>query len=127
MIEYQHQVGGYKSNDTATINDERRESVCNIYSINISLGSYERYRDRGADGAILSGEALRQYVRGKVDQSAKWQRDHYDIWYKVLAPEFKERLYRAVPVTDAFEVKDVTELQTGVTKEYFDDVILFQI
>ena len=26
---------------------------------------------------------------------------------------------------DAFEVKDVTELQTGVTKEYFDDVISF--
>ena len=49
---------------------------------------------------------MKQYVRGKVDQSAKWQRDHYDIWYKVLAPEFKERLYRAVPVTDAFEVKD---------------------
>ena len=82
----------------------------NLYAIStlstLAFGSYERYRDRGADGAILSGEALRQYVRGKVDQSAKWQRDHYDIWYKVLAPEFKERLYRAVPVTDAFEVKD---------------------
>lgn len=26
---------------------------------------------------------------------------------------------------DAFEVKDVTELQTGETKEYFDDVISF--
>lgn len=26
---------------------------------------------------------------------------------------------------DAFEVKDVTELQTGETKEYFDDVIFF--
>ena len=27
---------------------------------------------------------------------------------------------------DAFEVKDATELQTGETKEYFDDVISFK-
>ena len=85
----------------------KEESLYTISTLStLAFGSYERYRDRGADGAILSGEALRQYVRGKVDQSAKWQRDHYDIWYKVLAPEFKERLYRAVPVTDAFGVKD---------------------
>ena len=97
---------GYKSMilPLLTMKEESLYAISTLSTL--AFGSYERYRDRGADGAILSGEALRQYVRGKVDQSAKWQRDHYDIWYKVLAPEFKERLYRAVPVTDAFEVKD---------------------
>ena len=97
---------GYKSMilPLLTMKEESLYAISTLSTL--AFGSYERYRDRGADGAILSGEALRQYVRGKVNQSAKWQRDHYDIWYKVLAPEFKERLYRAVPVTDAFEVKD---------------------
>ena len=97
---------GYKSMllPLLTMKEESLYAISTLSTL--AFGSYERYRDRGADGAILSGEALRQYVRGKVDQSAKWQRDHYDIWYKVLAPEFKERLYRAVPVTDAFGVKD---------------------
>ena len=97
---------GYKSMllPLLTMKEESLYAISTLSTL--AFGSYERYRDRGADGVILSGEALRQYVRGKVDQSAKWQRDHYDIWYKVLAPEFKERLYRAVPVTDAFEVKD---------------------
>ena len=97
---------GYKSMilPLLTMKEESLYAISTLSTL--AFGSYERYRDRVADGAILSGEALRQYVRGKVDQSAKWQRDHYDIWYKVLAPEFKERLYRAVPVTDAFEVKD---------------------
>ena len=97
---------GYKSMllPLLTMKEESLYAISTLSTL--AFGSYERYRDRGADGAILSGEALRQYVRGKVDQSAKWQRDHYDIWYKVLAPEFKERLYRAVPVTDAFDVKD---------------------
>ena len=97
---------GYKSMllPLLTMKEESLYAISTLSTL--AFGSYERYRDRGADGVILSGEALRQYVRGKVDQSAKWQRDHYDIWYKVLAPEFKERLYRAVPVTDAFDVKD---------------------
>ncbi|KEQ39207.1 zinc metalloprotease ZmpC [Streptococcus mitis] len=97
---------GYKSMilPLLTMKEESLYAISTLSTL--AFGSYERYRDRGADGVILSGEALRQYVRGKVDQSAKWQRDHYDIWYRVLAPKFKERLYRAVPVTDAFEVKD---------------------
>ena len=97
---------GYKSMllPLLTMKEESLYAISTLSTL--AFGSYERYRDRGADGAILSGDALKQYVRGKVDQSAKWQRDHYDIWYKVLAPEFKERLYRAVPITDAFEVKD---------------------
>ena len=97
---------GYKSMilPLLTMKEESLYAISTLSTL--AFGSYERYRDRGADGVILSGEALRQYIRGKVDQSAKWQRDHYDIWYRVLAPEFKERLYRAVPVTDAFEVKD---------------------
>ena len=50
----------------------KEESLYAISTLStLAFGSYERYRDRGADGAILSGDALKQYVRGKVDQSAK--------------------------------------------------------
>ena len=71
----------------------------------LAFGGYERYRDR-VNNTVLSGEELRQYVRAKVDQSAKWQRDHYDIWYHLLSPEYKEKLFRSVMVSDGFGMKD---------------------
>ena len=71
----------------------------------LAFGGYERYRDR-VNNIVLSGEELRQYVRGKVDQSAEWQRDHYDIWYHLLSPEYKEKLFRSVMVSDGFGMKD---------------------
>ena len=71
----------------------------------LAFGGYERYRDR-VNNTVLSGEELRQYVRGKVDQSAEWQRDHYDIWYHLLSPEYKEKLFRSIMVSDGFGMKD---------------------
>ena len=71
----------------------------------LAFGGYERYRDR-VNNTVLSGEELRQYVRAKVDQSAEWQRDHYDIWYHLLLPEYKEKLFRSVMVSDGFGMKD---------------------
>ena len=71
----------------------------------LAFGGYERYRDR-VNNTVLSGEELRQYVRGKVDQSAEWQREHYDIWYHLLSPEYKEKLFRSVMVSDGFGMKD---------------------
>ena len=71
----------------------------------LAFGGYERYRDR-VNNTVLSGEELRQYVRAKVDQSAEWQRDHYDIWYHLLSPEYKEKLFRSVMVSDGFGMKD---------------------
>ena len=71
----------------------------------LAFGGYERYRDR-INNTVLSGEELRQYVRAKVDQSAEWQRDHYDIWYHLLSPEYKEKLFRSVMVSDGFGMKD---------------------
>ena len=71
----------------------------------LAFGGYERYRDR-VNNTVLSGEELRQYVRGKVNQSAEWQRDHYDIWYHLLSPEYKEKLFRSVMVSDGFGMKD---------------------
>ena len=71
----------------------------------LAFGGYERYRDR-VNNTVLSGEELRQYIRGKVDQSAEWQRDHYDIWYHLLSPEYKEKLFRSVMVSDGFGMKD---------------------
>ena len=71
----------------------------------LAFGGYERYRDR-VNNTVLSGEELRQYVRAKVDQSAEWQRDHYDIWYHLLSPKYKEKLFRSVMVSDGFGMKD---------------------
>ena len=71
----------------------------------LAFGGYERYLDR-INNTVLSGEELRQYVRAKVDQSAEWQRDHYDIWYHLLSPEYKEKLFRSVMVSDGFGMKD---------------------
>ena len=82
------------------------ESVYGISNMStLSFGGYERYRDT-VDGTVLSGDALRQYVHGKVDQAAKWERDHYDIWYNLLSSEYKERLFRSVPIVDGFAMKD---------------------
>ena len=71
----------------------------------LAFGSYERYRDN-VNGKILSGDALRAYVRGRVDLTAKRLRDHYDIWYNLLNAEAKERLFRSLIVYDGFRVKN---------------------
>ena len=73
----------------------------------LAFGSYERYRDN-VNGKILSGDALRTYVRGRVDLTAKRLRDHYDIWYNLLNAEAKERLFRSLIVYDGFRVKNET-------------------
>ena len=86
-----------------TLPEESVYAISNMSTL--SFGGYERYRDT-VDGTVLSGDALRQYVHGKVDQAAKWERDHYDIWYNLLSPEYKERLFRSVPIVDGFAMKD---------------------
>ena len=86
-----------------TLPEESVYAISNMSTL--SFGGYERYRDT-VDGSVLSGDALRQYVHGKVDQAAKWERDHYDIWYNLLSSEYKERLFRSVPIIDGFAMKD---------------------
>ena len=86
-----------------TLTEEDVYVISNLSTL--AFGGYERYRDR-VDNTVLSGEELHQYVRGKVDQSAEWQRDHYDIWYHLLSPEYKEKLFRSVMVSDGFGMKD---------------------
>ena len=86
-----------------TLPEESVYAISNMSTL--SFGGYERYRDT-VDGTVLSGDALRQYVHGKVDQAAKWERDHYDIWYNLLSSEYKERLFRSVPIVDGFAMKD---------------------
>ena len=86
-----------------TLTEEDVYVISNLSTL--AFGGYERYRDR-VNNTVLSGEELRQYVRAKVDQSAEWQRDHYDIWYHLLSPEYKEKLFRSVMVSDGFGMKD---------------------
>ena len=64
-----------------TLSEESVYVMSNLSTL--AFGSYERYRDN-VNGNILSGDALRTYVRGRVDLTAKRLRDHYDIWYNLL-------------------------------------------
>ena len=86
-----------------TLPEESVYAISNMSTL--SFGGYERYRDT-VDGVVLSGDALRQYVHSKIDQASKWERDHYDIWYNLLTPEYKEKLFRSVPIVDGFAMKD---------------------
>ena len=86
-----------------TLQEESVYVMSNLSTL--AFGSYERYRDN-VNGKILSGDALRTYVRGRVDLTAKRLRDHYDIWYNLLNAEAKERLFRSLIVYDGFRVKN---------------------
>ena len=86
-----------------TLSEESVYVMSNLSTL--AFGSYERYRDN-VNGNILSGDALRTYVRGRVDLTAKRLRDHYDIWYNLLNAEAKERLFRSLIVYDGFRVKN---------------------
>ena len=86
-----------------TLSEESVYVMSNLSTL--AFGSYERYRDN-VNGKILSGDALRAYVRGRVDLTAKRLRDHYDIWYNLLNAEAKERLFRSLIVYDGFRVKN---------------------
>nr|MBU6827225.1 G5 domain-containing protein [Streptococcus oralis] len=66
----------------------------------IAFGSFGGYRKEG--GRVLSGEELHRHVEKLVDQSAEWQRNHYDMWYNILSPNRKDTLFRRVIVTDGF-------------------------
>ena len=68
----------------------------------IAFGSFGRYRKEG--GRLLSGEELHRHVEKLVDQSAEWQRNHYDMWYNILSPDKKDRLFRRVIVSDTFNL-----------------------
>ena len=68
----------------------------------IAFGSFGSYRKEG--GRVLSGEELHRHVEKLVDQSAEWQRNHYDMWYNILSPNRKDTLFRRVIVTDGFFV-----------------------
>ena len=86
-----------------TLPEESVYAISNMSTL--SFGGYERYRDT-VDGVVLSGDALRKYVHSKIDQASKWERDHYDIWYNLLSSEYKEKLFRSVPIVDGFAMKD---------------------
>ena len=86
-----------------TLSEESVYAISNMSTL--SFGGYERYRDT-VDGVVLSGYALRKYVHSKIDQASKWERDHYDIWYNLLSSEYKEKLFRSVPIVDGFAMKD---------------------
>ncbi|HEL2246323.1 TPA: DUF1542 domain-containing protein [Streptococcus suis] len=65
----------------------------------VSFGSFSRYED------VVNHPELGGKVREKVDQTAIWQRDHMDFWYKNLSAEHKEKMFRSVMNTDGFGMK----------------------
>ena len=70
--------------------------IANISTI--GFGAYDRYRS----SEYPKGEKLNKFVEENAKEAAKRFRDHYDYWYKILDKENKEKLFRSVPVYDAF-------------------------
>jgi len=70
--------------------------IANISTI--GFGAYDRYRSP----EYPKGEKLNKFVEDNAKEAAKRFRDHYDYWYKILDKENKEKLFRSVPVYDAF-------------------------
>ena len=70
--------------------------IANISTI--GFGAYDRYRSN----EYPKGEKLNKFVEDNAQAAAKRFRDHYDYWYKILDKENKEKLFRSVPVYDAF-------------------------
>ena len=75
------------------------KSVFMIANIStIGFGAYDRYRSK----EYPKGEKLNKFVEDNAKEAAKRFRDHYDYWYKILDNENKEKLFRSIPVYDAF-------------------------
>jgi len=75
------------------------KSVFMIANIStIGFGAYDRYRSK----EYPKGEKLNKFVEENAQAAAKRFRDHYDYWYKILDNENKEKLFRSIPVYDAF-------------------------
>ena len=70
--------------------------IANISTI--GFGAYDRYRS----SEHPKGDKLNRFVEENAQATAKRFRDHYDYWYKILDKENKEKLFRSVPVYDAF-------------------------
>ena len=70
--------------------------IANISTI--GFGAYDRYRS----SEYPKGDKLNRFVEENAQATAKRFRDHYDYWYKILDKENKEKLFRSVPVYDAF-------------------------
>ena len=70
--------------------------IANISTI--GFGAYDRYRSK----EYPKGEKLNKFVEENAQAAAKRFRDHYDYWYKILDNENKEKLFRSIPVYDAF-------------------------
>ncbi|GGE27765.1 ZmpA/ZmpB/ZmpC family metallo-endopeptidase [Streptococcus himalayensis] len=73
-----------------------QESVYIISNMNtLSFGGYERYRNS------LTPEN-RAEIRAMVDQTAIWQRNHFDFYYKILNASAREKLFKQVLNYDGF-------------------------
>ncbi len=70
--------------------------IANISTI--GFGAYDRYRSPEHP----KGDKLNKFVEDNAKEAAKRFRDHYDYWYKILDKENKVKLFRSVPVYDAF-------------------------
>ena len=70
--------------------------IANISTI--GFGAYDRYRS----SEYPKGDKLNRFVEENAQAAAKRFRDHYDYWYKILDNENKEKLFRSIPVYDAF-------------------------
>ncbi|MCU9533707.1 ZmpA/ZmpB/ZmpC family metallo-endopeptidase [Streptococcus sp. CSL10205-OR2] len=82
----------------------KEESLYIISTLStISFGGYERYL---YNNETPNGEDYKTYMHKLVDTTAKWHRDHFDFWYKILSPESREKLANSILNYDGFNYRN---------------------
>ena len=71
----------------------------------ISYGMYDRYlsmadKDTNPETYKANVDNLKQMV----DQAAEWQKNHFDLWYRLVPDNVKANLLRRIPVWDGYRV-----------------------
>lgn len=77
------------------------EDIYIISNMNtVAFGAFSRYRD------LVNHPEKREEVIAIINQTAIWQRDHTDFWYKTLNDENKDKMFGAYMNTDGFGLFD---------------------
>ncbi|MCS4484471.1 hypothetical protein NXS08_03075 [Gleimia sp. 6138-11-ORH1] len=70
----------------------------------MSLSSFERYYNKDTETPAEIATIIAQ-TKEKIDKYSKVYRDYYDMWYRILPNNVRERLIRDVPVWGGYKVK----------------------
>lgn len=82
------------------------EGLYAITSVNsIHFGMFDRYMDMSLKTS--NPERYRQErdrVKRMIDEATEWQKDHFDFYYRMVLPEYRDKLERDVTSWDGYAV-----------------------